>query len=227
MCDDKCCQWIFLTTIIPKNPFFFLDAVGVVRLCCPGLCSGRKSPRPRGTGRLAHPPSGAALLSRSRCQAAQLSRADSCLPPSLLSHLQSELLRLPDLTLPICKEQHMELGLQSCKVAFQGKLERKATADRSSAGQRDSKTKMLNCCQQQMANLCKNAPRHGILIFKSDSTAWESWRPERLTKINTSIHSSQGCCKVLPASIYSQPVRLQDYPCKLELGLVALFFYEG
>lgn len=110
-----------------KEPFFFLDAVGVVWLCCPGLCSGRKSPRPRGTGRLAHPPSGAALLSHSRCQAAQLSRADSCLPPSLLSHLQSELLRLPDLTLPICKEQHMELGLQSCKVAFQGKLERKAT----------------------------------------------------------------------------------------------------
>lgn len=86
---------------------------------------------PRGTGRLAHPPSGAALLSYGRCQAAQLSCANSCLPPSLLSHLQSGLLRLPDLTLPVCKEQHMELGLQSCKVACQGRLGRKATADRS------------------------------------------------------------------------------------------------
>lgn len=91
--------------------------------------------RARGTGRLAHPPSGAALLSHGRCQAAQLSRADSGLPPTLLSHLQSGLLQLPDLTLPVCKGQCMELRLQSCQVAFQGKLERKATADRSWAGQ--------------------------------------------------------------------------------------------
>lgn len=75
-----------------------------------------EAPRPRGTGRLAHSPSSAVLLSHGRCQAAQLSRVDSCLPPLLLSPLQSGLLRLPDLTLPVCKEQRVELGLQSCKV---------------------------------------------------------------------------------------------------------------
>lgn len=91
--------------------------------------------RARGTGRPAHAPSGAALLSHGRCQAAQLNCANSCLPPSLLSHLQSGLLQLPDLKLPVCKEQCMELGLRSCQVAFQGKVERKATADRSWAGQ--------------------------------------------------------------------------------------------
>lgn len=91
--------------------------------------------RARGTGRPAHAPSGAALLSHGRYQAAQLNCANSCLPPSLLSHLQSGLLQLPDLKLPVCKEQCMELGLQSCQVAFQGKVERKATADRSWAGQ--------------------------------------------------------------------------------------------
>jgi len=87
--------------------------------------------RPRGAGRLAHPPSATALLSHSRCQAAQRSPADSCLLPSLLPRLQSGLPQLPD----VCKEQCVELGLQACEVAFQGGLGRKATADRSWAGQ--------------------------------------------------------------------------------------------
>lgn len=38
-------------------------------------------------------------------------------------------------------------------------------ADRSWAGQWDSGTKMLSCCQQQMVNVCKKAPLPGILIF--------------------------------------------------------------
>lgn len=40
------------------------------------------TPRPRATGRLAHPPSAAARLSHGRCQAARLSRADLPQPPT-------------------------------------------------------------------------------------------------------------------------------------------------
>lgn len=56
------------------------------------------------------------ILSHSRCQAAQLSHANLCLLLSLLSHLQSGLLQLSKLTLPVCKKHLMKLGLQSCKI---------------------------------------------------------------------------------------------------------------
>lgn len=61
-----------------EEPFFPLDAVGVAWLCCPAFAL-EVIQQPRGTGRLAHPPSGAALLSHGRCQVAQLSRANCCL----------------------------------------------------------------------------------------------------------------------------------------------------
>lgn len=61
-----------------EDPFFLLDAVGVAWFCCPAFAL-EVIQRPRGTGRLAHPRSGVALLSHGRCQAAQLSHADSCL----------------------------------------------------------------------------------------------------------------------------------------------------
>lgn len=133
MCDDKC-QWIFLTIIILKNLFFFLDAVGVVWLCCPRICSGSDwaGARPVAEGNWQLGTSTPWCSSPFPQQVpGSPAHAGSCLPPSLLSCLQSGLLWLPDVTLPVWKEQRMELGLQSCKVAFQGKLERRATTDRS------------------------------------------------------------------------------------------------
>lgn len=69
-----------------EEPFFFLDAVSIVWLCCPSLCSVSDSTGALQTGKLAHPPSGVALFCHGRCWAAQLSSAqpshpDSCLPP--------------------------------------------------------------------------------------------------------------------------------------------------
>lgn len=41
MCDNKCCQWVFLTIIVMKNFFFFLLMLSCeVYLCCPSICSG-------------------------------------------------------------------------------------------------------------------------------------------------------------------------------------------
>lgn len=58
------------------------------------------------------------ILSHSRFWAAQLSHANLCLLSSLLYHLQSGLLHLSKLMLPVCKKHLMKLGLQSCKVVL-------------------------------------------------------------------------------------------------------------
>lgn len=144
------------------------------------------------------------ILTHSRCQAAQLSHANL----SLLLHC-----------FPTCNQ-----GFPSClslcclsarsirwswgcnQDCLTGKPQWKATTKRSWAGQWDGETTVLSCCQQQIVNVCKNAPLPGILIFKLDSTAWESWRPERLTKTN-SLFSEL-------FQSYSQRVHLQDYLCK-------------
>lgn len=124
----------------PEESFFFFFCPsccrhGVALLPQPLLWKRFGWGTPHGRGQLAdwhiHPVLQLAFPTAGARQPGSAVPTFLSLPPSPLCHLQSGLLRLPDLTLPVCKEQRVELRLQSCKVAFQGRLERKATADRS------------------------------------------------------------------------------------------------
>lgn len=129
-----------------------------VCLCCPSICSGNYL---LGCAPWTRELADWLILSHSRCRAAQLSHANLCLLPSLLSHLQSGLLQLSKLMLPVCKKHLMKLGLQSCKIVLWKICKESPPLTGPELG---SETKMLSC-QQQMVNVCKNAALPGILIF--------------------------------------------------------------
>lgn len=114
MCDTKCCQWVFLTDSEQSFFFFFplLMLSCEVYFCCPSICSGNDL--------LGCAPSKGNWQTGTSFPTAdaQLSHANLCLLPSLLSHLQSGLLHLSKLMLPVCKKRLMKLGMQSCNIVL-------------------------------------------------------------------------------------------------------------